>query len=258
MSDVKLRHLERTASASGDLEARARVLVARLRSGDLTHERLELAAYCGDEAAREIAPLSGIKHPAKRYEDRCEACDDLGAQTVMVNGVAALDPCPCLDPSNWRFVLWLDGIARWGSRVLVRASVAAARTAYPRWIAHEETQTRMLSIRPGETAPEAAARQWREDTIRPLGALDAAEMWLRCPCARHEDEWLAASHAVHLETVPWSHRFAWVPTGPWAHDPDHGHNREAPQHAARIAGEQAVREAICEALTSWALGGHHP
>lgn len=51
MTDQRLRDLERGA-AHGDLQAQARLLLERVCVGDLTEERLRLAAYCGDEAAR--------------------------------------------------------------------------------------------------------------------------------------------------------------------------------------------------------------
>ncbi len=51
MADQRLRDLERDAT-HGDLQARARLLRERLRVGDLAEERLRLAAYLGDEAAR--------------------------------------------------------------------------------------------------------------------------------------------------------------------------------------------------------------
>jgi hypothetical protein len=49
--DAERRRLDRE-SAAGDPDARARLLVARLRAGDLTRERLTLAAMLGDPAAR--------------------------------------------------------------------------------------------------------------------------------------------------------------------------------------------------------------
>ncbi len=51
MSDATLRRLSRQA-ATGDVEAQARQLLERVRSGSLTRERLELAAWGGHEAAR--------------------------------------------------------------------------------------------------------------------------------------------------------------------------------------------------------------
>jgi hypothetical protein len=51
VADQRLRDLERNA-AHGDLQAQARLLLERVRVGDLTEERLQLVAYLGHEAAR--------------------------------------------------------------------------------------------------------------------------------------------------------------------------------------------------------------
>lgn len=50
MTDQRLRDLERDA-AHGDLQAQVRLPLERVRVGDLTEERLRLAAYLGDEVA---------------------------------------------------------------------------------------------------------------------------------------------------------------------------------------------------------------
>ena len=51
MSDEKLRELERRFKETGSVEDEAAWLKERVRVGDLTQERLELAAYCGYEGA---------------------------------------------------------------------------------------------------------------------------------------------------------------------------------------------------------------
>jgi len=51
VTDLELRSRERAARAEDSPEARARLLVERLRAGTLDVERLGLAAYCGDPAA---------------------------------------------------------------------------------------------------------------------------------------------------------------------------------------------------------------
>ena len=47
MSDNKLRELERRWKETGSVEDEAAYLLERVRAGELTQERLELAAYCG-------------------------------------------------------------------------------------------------------------------------------------------------------------------------------------------------------------------
>ena len=54
-SDERLRGLEREA-ARGDPQAEARVLVERMRAGELGPENVALAAVLGDEAARQARP----------------------------------------------------------------------------------------------------------------------------------------------------------------------------------------------------------
>lgn len=50
MPDERTRNLER-AAAQGDVDAEAKLLLERVRAGDLFEERLKLAAYLGHEAA---------------------------------------------------------------------------------------------------------------------------------------------------------------------------------------------------------------
>jgi len=51
VTDSKLRELERRWKEIGSVEDEARYLLERVRVGDLEREKLELAAYCGHEAA---------------------------------------------------------------------------------------------------------------------------------------------------------------------------------------------------------------
>lgn len=53
MTDARLRSLARDA-AQGDPHAHTRLLLERVRVGDLSEERLRLAAYLGDEAASAV------------------------------------------------------------------------------------------------------------------------------------------------------------------------------------------------------------
>ena len=86
MSDARLHQLERAWAESGAEGDAARYLHERVRQGDLTFERLELAAYCGHEAARRVA------------------------------GKVAVPPS---------FNAQIEGLERWGRAVMVRAAHAA-------------------------------------------------------------------------------------------------------------------------------------
>ena len=49
--DTRLRELERRFQATGSVEDEAAWITERLRVGELARDRVELAAYCGHEAA---------------------------------------------------------------------------------------------------------------------------------------------------------------------------------------------------------------
>jgi hypothetical protein len=56
--DVHLQDLRRRAGASGNVQDQAALLRARVRAGELAQELLELAAFCGSEAARLVVDPS--------------------------------------------------------------------------------------------------------------------------------------------------------------------------------------------------------
>lgn len=116
MTDERLRTLEREA-ATGDVAARARLLRERERVGELPPERLRLGAALGDAAAR------------------LALADSTGPITVDTTGglVEALE-------------------AHGGREGLVRAALAAATVAAPRWVSRVP-----LDARPVEAL--AAARR---------------------------------------------------------------------------------------------------
>lgn len=70
MADAEVRGLERRFSATGALDDEARLLEARRRVGALRREQLELAAWLGQPAAREVlgeeAP-AGVPAPWQRW-----------------------------------------------------------------------------------------------------------------------------------------------------------------------------------------------
>jgi hypothetical protein len=90
MSDTKLRDLERRWRETGAVGDEAAYLLERVRVGDLSRQRLELAAYCGHD------PLA-------------------------LNRSLAWPP-PSLLP-------WVRGLVPWGRGVWVVAALTAARVA---------------------------------------------------------------------------------------------------------------------------------
>lgn len=100
VADADLQTLRRRAEATGAPDDRAALLRARVRVGELALERVELAAYCGDEAARAV-------------------CGPVEAQGWANPGALSLD-------------VWLRGLSRWSDLyprapgcVLRRAAFAA-------------------------------------------------------------------------------------------------------------------------------------
>lgn len=113
MTDARLRSLERGASSGGDPEARARLIVERLRAGRLAHDQVRLAAHAGDPGARLALGHAG-----------CVACDGQGALPVAVGGPGEVVACgffPAFEP-------WCRGLAA-DPVALRRAAVAAVLQA---------------------------------------------------------------------------------------------------------------------------------
>lgn len=86
MSDERVRELERRAE-QGEPGARAALVAERMRIGEISRERVQLAAYVDDPDAREVAP-------------------------------PRFGPPSDLD-------VWARGFARWGREAVLRAGVAA-------------------------------------------------------------------------------------------------------------------------------------
>jgi hypothetical protein len=62
VSDARLRELERRWRETGRVEHEAAFLIERVRAGELGRETLEVAAYCGHQAARR-AVETGLETP---------------------------------------------------------------------------------------------------------------------------------------------------------------------------------------------------
>jgi hypothetical protein len=63
VSDARLRELERRWKETNSPDDEAAYLLERVRVGDLTRERLELAAYCGHEGASTALGVSHARLP---------------------------------------------------------------------------------------------------------------------------------------------------------------------------------------------------
>jgi hypothetical protein len=108
--DERLRHLEREA-AGGDLDTRARWLLDRVRAGRLPGDRLQLAAWLGDAAAR----LAVGEEPLAR-----------AARTKR-------------DP-------WTQTLAGWGKEALVRAGLVVAKDELRHWRRHHKADAALPGL----------------------------------------------------------------------------------------------------------------
>lgn len=113
MSDERIRELERRFKETGSVEDEAAWLKERVRVGDLTEERLSLAAYCGHKAAR---TAQGRQSSYQVPESRLRS--------------------------------WFNGLvwAAWSSKpVVVRAANAAARFSVTDWSKQWQTPDDLLA-----------------------------------------------------------------------------------------------------------------
>ncbi len=161
MSDEQRRALERGA-ARGEAEARVRALAARVRAGELPRERVELAAWCGDEVARAVAPvgeipdsifewLVGVERFGREAQIRVLAAvahervvERSAAARVLASVDAWLD-CPC-DPHARAVGRALDATPLFHTTVPTRAAALAVLRPGP-WVKaleHVDADARML------------------------------------------------------------------------------------------------------------------
>lgn len=282
MSDQRLREAERRA-LTGSVEEKAKALTARVRTapgcercggrglsspptsgprkgrpdyaercpacagtGSPLRARVELAAYCREEAAHAALGLP----PANLMLARTTPLDVMVRNLSRWADISPGGPCApdCWGPNEAGERVHADGCRSFKPGwVLVRAAVAAARVAL-----------------------DVDAAQWSEISRwkQARHAIEAAETWLACPCEEHR---IAAVRAL-LAADPTSGGLerGWLPVVPnrsgggwgeetvgvWPSTADTAEwNRRAIGLAANLAGEQPVRDAIRSALVKFALGG---
>ncbi len=233
--------------------------------------RLELAAYCGSEAAQVC-----LKPEMSGYNPWC-SCDLPGPGRGFHSDACEMRP--------WQFSRWVSGLSRWGPEVQVRAAVAAARSTIDaltcslcegdglaktgfadpmdpcEWCRGSGSEpnygVRSASLSPARRAVEAVDA-WlaspADEDLRLAAArafLDArpadaglARAWLPCPPTRY-----MAGISPTREGGGWGLERPWsLATG----GPEEW-NADAPGRAAEVAGEAPVRAAICAVMIAWAL-----
>ncbi|MCW8139327.1 MAG: hypothetical protein KIT58_10540 [Planctomycetota bacterium] len=134
MTDQRLRALERDA-LHGDVEAQARLLLERVRVGDLTEERLRLAAYLGDERAR-LALGESAPEPPDDIVAWVRGLDALGSE--VATRVALVKE---VEPDRTYLRGWVLGFAQDRAVITKRAREAYTEHLLPWALASRGSST---------------------------------------------------------------------------------------------------------------------
>ena len=268
-------------------------------TGSPLRARVELAAYCGDQAARAALGDRVVRrkdgylcccgmvdrdHPMTidaYTHSPVHACTYVGGTWPDSEPDESL-PCSCEVQEHERrypvvpvpedFSPWVSGLSRWSDVgpgwVLVAAAVAAARVAMPVWEAAARVAMPVWEV-PRRAAAWAAAAwaaprdEWFAQLGAPGRAIEAAEVWLACPCEEHRVACIVVWEAAPLPTFAFHLLGAVREMRPGVADGSTAtlqatYAITSPSMANRtsavhLAGEPAVRTAIQESLTRWAL-----
>lgn len=191
-------------------------------------QRLDLAAYAGDERARAMVP-----------EARSELCSMEGCGRPMHEHPI---PKQLRSKRGWAVTcvgvptlpLFLSGLGRWQGASLV-AGLAAGWAVLPTWEARHAYQT--------------AHRDMAYCCEAPRQALQAATDCARCGCAAAWEAWEEACRPLRNGGPMWvSH-----PT-----DSEPGEREVVFESAADEIGEAPVRAAVCAGLVGWSIEGRVP
>lgn len=223
MRSEDLRTLQRRAQETRSVEDQARVLAERLRRGLITQQRLELAAYVGNVAARLVVP------PVDRLSDKAD--DQLERWE---------------DADDWVLTAWCRGLSLWGEAICVRATVAAGRGAQSWWEAHVFDD----GGAPDCASPAAGGRCGDCSACAVVlaadHALDSAQAWLDEPSTEYRAQAMLPTLLAGRLIKFWH--------GPQLVLEQHTQWVVAIERASEVVDESAIRDAIHEGLADWALG----
>jgi len=152
MSDERLRELERRWRESGAVADEAAWLAERVRVGEPSRERVELAAY--------------LEHPAARVIEG-DALTAVAVAELQAEVVSLRPRVPPDDPGSFAepFKEWAVSLLAWGPEACVRALLGPMHEYVPAW----------------ESAPIL------HDLVSPRRAMEALENWCLCPCPAHAE-----------------------------------------------------------------------
>lgn len=128
MSDARLRQLEQRWKETGSAEDEAAYLVERLRHGQIEKSRLQLLAYCGDEAAR-LALGPEAPEASAEFKEWSVGFGVWGKVSCLSAALAAAE-C-CLENAREvdfyaTYPTYLDPTPSMGDRLLTGLAVARA------------------------------------------------------------------------------------------------------------------------------------
>ncbi len=203
MADAKRRDLERLVAA-GDADAELRLLQELLRTGELSDERLRLAAYCDHPVAKQLSPVPTPERPGAwlRYWESARkhlisgiASADLALETEPEDGRSeayakrratraaryhqiakqALELLDQAQPDPWLPdpFTWIEGLKAWGDQVAVRVGVAGARLRT--WPAESESMLLRIESWLADPTPERLASV--ADSLQGLDEPEDDEAW---------------------------------------------------------------------------------
>lgn len=232
--DDAVRAAERRYRASGALDDEVAWLRERLRAGELTRERCELAAFMGQPAATTALALDCAGHAA------CLRCS---AGPAVMEGLAERGPeanlRAAVAAARWsmKFALSIDrSVFTPSVRALVDAGLEQLRDAADRLVSLAALRVQGRTLPEGEL-PRVLA------SLRRLRELDLDVRALR--------------PLVELLRDP-ERRIDWTEAGlgPWLGKPLLATDRETPPDAEQ--GRPTLLAAIAAELVSWALGYEDP
>lgn len=156
--DVRRREVERRAS-QGDPQARAEVLRARLRAGELARDALRLAAHLGEAAAAAALEEPLAASEATPLREWALSLRGWGQQAFLLGSVAALRAAAAGAPAAPAAAATarLDALAAWG-RCPCPAHLRAAHDALSVLAEPNVGQTLAARANPAEWAVVSAAR----------------------------------------------------------------------------------------------------
>lgn len=217
MTDSPLRELERRFRATGSDEDEAAWLRARLQAGSLTPSNLELASYCGHQAAliafgHSVSPLTieGIEvewpttgHGSELHVERRHWLDRFlelgGGEAVLRAAVALYRRSPSTRPDN--------DVTLWNTNQRVNP-MRDTTIAIEEWILSSRDQAALARFKDGIGLDAAVARNMAR-CVCPVGGSEPtpaaqAVQELRGVLRFLRLDVTSATAAIRSELVPWA------------------------------------------------------